>query len=68
MIATSQQVFIHPSSVLCGRKPECVVFNELVATSKQYARVLTAIEAQWLTELCPAFFAAKVQPGGLPSR
>jgi hypothetical protein len=30
VIATGQVVFLHPSSVLCGKKPECVVFNELV--------------------------------------
>lgn len=31
MIATGQAVAIHPSSVLCGKKAECIVFNELVS-------------------------------------
>lgn len=31
VIATGQAVAIHPSSVLAGKKPECIVFNELVS-------------------------------------
>jgi ATP-dependent RNA helicase DHX8/PRP22 len=52
-------VWIHPSSTLVGCKPECIVFNELVRTTKQYAREVSAIEPRWLPELAPAFFAAK---------
>jgi ATP-dependent RNA helicase DHX8/PRP22 len=63
VIATGQLVHIHPSSVLLQRKPECVVFNELVRTTKHYARVLTSIDLRWLPELCPAFFAAKAGAG-----
>ena len=59
VIATGQAVFIHPSSVLAGRKPDCIVFSELVKTSKQYVRDVTTVEARWLPELAPAFFAAK---------
>ncbi|KAL4447805.1 hypothetical protein ABPG75_005024 [Micractinium tetrahymenae] len=57
VIATGQAVAIHPSSVLAGKKPECIVFNELVRTTKQYARDATVIEASWLPELAPAYFA-----------
>jgi hypothetical protein len=39
VIATGQEVFIHPSSVLCGKKPECVVFNELVGGGLFWAGV-----------------------------
>jgi ATP-dependent RNA helicase DHX8/PRP22 len=60
VIATGQVVKIHPSSVLCGKKVECVLFNELLHTSKCYIRECTAIEPRWLPELAPAFFAAKV--------
>ncbi|KAF5842772.1 Oligonucleotide/oligosaccharide-binding protein [Dunaliella salina] len=35
VIATGQQVFIHPSSVLIGKKVDCIVFSELVLTTKQ---------------------------------
>lgn len=46
--------------MLCGKRPEYVVFNELVTTTRHYARGITAIEASWLPELAPAFFSAKV--------
>ena len=59
VIATGQAVFIHPGSVLCGKKPECIVFDELVRTTKQYARGVCRIEPAWLPELAPAFFAAR---------
>ena len=70
MIATGQAVAIHPSSVLCGKKAECIVFNELVRTTKQYARDALVVEAGWLLELAPAYFArqhanAGRQEGGL---
>ncbi len=35
------------------------MFNELVRTTKHYARGVLTIEPRWLPELCPAFFAAK---------
>ena len=57
VIATGQTVALHPGSVLCGKKPECVVFNELVRTTRQYARDVTSIDPAWLPELAPAFFA-----------
>jgi ATP-dependent RNA helicase DHX8/PRP22 len=56
-------VHIHPSSVLFnvqgvhGRElPECVVYAELLITSKHYMRTVTKIESSWLTELLPQFF------------
>lgn len=57
-------MFLHPSSCLVGgggngKKPDCIVFNELLQTNKPYARVVAVIEPSWLPELCPAFFAAK---------
>jgi len=60
VLATGQVVYLHPSSVLVQRKPECIVFNELVRTTKQYARDAVAVEPRWLPELAPAFFAARV--------
>lgn len=59
VIATGQQVHIHPSSVLSGKKVPCLVFNELVRTTRQYAREVTKIEMGWLPELAPTFFASK---------
>jgi len=52
-------VDIHPSSVLFGRRkpPKCVVFAEVVVTTKPYMRGVTAVDARWLVELCPHAFA-----------
>jgi ATP-dependent RNA helicase DHX8/PRP22 len=58
-----QVAHLHPSSVLKGKAPEVVVFSELTRTTKQYAREVTRIQARWLPELAPAFFAAKAAAG-----
>ncbi len=59
MVASGQSVAIHPSSVLRtgNAKPECIVFNELVRTTRQYARDAVVVEPSWLPELAPAYFA-----------
>ncbi len=57
VIATGLEVKLHPSSVLHGRAPECVVFNEVIKTTRQYVRGITKIESAWLPELAPFFFA-----------
>ncbi|KAK9944476.1 hypothetical protein M0R45_010043 [Rubus argutus] len=47
-------VQIHPSSVLFGKKPECIVFNELVETNGQkFICNTTRIDYPWPTELAP---------------
>lgn len=59
VVATGQDVAIHPSSVLHGKRADCIVFNELVRTTRQYARDIVAIDAKWLPELAPAYFTRK---------
>ncbi|KAK9814683.1 hypothetical protein WJX72_009734 [[Myrmecia] bisecta] len=51
-------VYIHPSSALCQRQPDWVIYHELVLTSKEYMREVCAIEPKWLVELAPRFFKA----------
>ena len=58
-LSSAQSVSIHPSSVLFGTKPECVVFNELVRTNRSYIRNLTQIDSLWLPELAPLYFSAQ---------
>jgi len=48
---TSQQVHIHPSSILFGRKTEAIMYSEFVFTQKTYARGVSAIELKWLEVL-----------------
>ncbi|GAA5853306.1 hypothetical protein JCM8547_000279 [Rhodosporidiobolus lusitaniae] len=49
-------VFLHPSSSLFNRAPEWCVYHELVLTTREYMREVTAIEPRWLTEVAPSFF------------
>ena len=49
---------LHPSSSLYGLgiTPEYVVYHELIYTSKEYMRTVTAVDPNWLAELGPMFF------------
>ncbi|SCZ96856.1 BZ3500_MvSof-1268-A1-R1_Chr4-1g06789 [Microbotryum saponariae] len=49
-------VFLHPSSALFNRAPEWCVYHELILTTREYMREVTAIEPKWLTEVAPSFF------------
>ncbi|KAJ3362316.1 DEAH-box ATP-dependent RNA helicase prp22 [Allomyces arbusculus] len=49
-------VYIHPSSALFNKNPEWVIYHELVLTTKEYMREVTAIEAKWLVDVAPNFF------------
>lgn len=53
-----QTVIIHPSSVL-HHKPEWILFQELVLTTKNYLRTVTDINGKWLYELNPEYFDPK---------
>lgn len=52
-------VYIHPSSVLFQRKPDCVLFHELVLTKRRYMRGVLQIEAAWLPEIAPQCYASR---------
>jgi len=56
---------LHPSSVLhgLGSDADYVVYHELVLTTKEYMRTVTAVEGEWLPEYGPMFFALKSKPG-----
>ena len=66
--ASSQKVMIHPSSVLHGRKPPCIIFEELLRTTRSYARNVTVIEASWLPETAPMYFCSKSTATAAPLR
>ncbi|KAI2800282.1 putative ATP-dependent RNA helicase dhx33 [Blomia tropicalis] len=48
----SRTVFIHPSSCLFSSKtkPECILFAELVRTTKSYMRNVCIVDQQWLLD------------------
>ncbi|KAL0729276.1 hypothetical protein Bca4012_025369 [Brassica carinata] len=47
-LESGETVHIHPTSVLFRSNPECVIFNELMQTSKKYIKNLTRIDPLWL--------------------
>lgn len=61
VVTSGQAVTLHPSSVLFGVKPSCVVFNEIVWTTKQYMVAVSAVEQPWLHECGSNFFVHKSQ-------
>ncbi|KAJ3170754.1 putative ATP-dependent RNA helicase dhr2 [Geranomyces variabilis] len=52
----NQAVYIHPSSVLFLKKPDAVVYNELMHTSKQYMRNISIIYPPWLLDVAPQYY------------
>jgi ATP-dependent RNA helicase DHX8/PRP22 len=37
--------------------PRCIVFDELLRTTRTYARTVSAVDPAWLPELAPSFYA-----------
>jgi HrpA-like RNA helicase len=52
------ECYIHPSSCLFALKepPQCVVFTDIIQTTKNYMQTVTPIEGQWLIDLVPTYF------------
>jgi len=53
---SGQKCHIHPQSVLFHKKPEVVVFTEMVHTSKTYIRGCSLVDVTWLHEIQPEYF------------
>lgn len=58
---TGMPCHLHPTSALYGMgfTPDYVVYHELVMTSKEYMRCVTAVDGEWLAQLGPMFFSIK---------
>lgn len=54
-VKDNQVVALHPSTCL-DRKPEWVVYNEFVLTSKNFIRTVTDIRGEWLVQLAPHYY------------
>ncbi|KAJ4703593.1 putative ATP-dependent RNA helicase [Melia azedarach] len=52
----SQEVYIHPSSVLFRVNPKWVVYHSVVSTDRQYMRNVISIDPSWLLEVAPHFY------------
>ncbi|XP_078431410.1 RNA helicase family protein [Wolffia australiana] len=55
-LRSSQEVYIHPSSVLFRVNPKWVIYHSIVSTDRQYMRNVLAIDPSWLTEAAPHFY------------
>ncbi|GFQ08722.1 probable ATP-dependent RNA helicase dhx35, partial [Phtheirospermum japonicum] len=53
---SSQEVYIHPSSVLFRVNPKWVIFHSIVSTDRQYMRNVISIDPSWLREVAPQFY------------
>ncbi|XP_041347782.1 probable ATP-dependent RNA helicase DHX37 [Gigantopelta aegis] len=50
-----EPVYIHPLSVLYREKPEFVVYQHVIETSKMYMRGVVAIDPEWLPVFAPFY-------------
>jgi len=54
-IKDNQVVQLHPSTCL-DHKPEWVVYNEFVLTTKNYIRTVTDIKPEWLLKIAYNYY------------
>ncbi|XP_014261070.1 putative pre-mRNA-splicing factor ATP-dependent RNA helicase PRP1 [Cimex lectularius] len=54
-IKDNQVVQLHPSTCL-DHKPDWVVYNEFVLTTKNYIRTVTDVKPEWLLKLAPQYY------------
>jgi HrpA-like RNA helicase len=54
-IKDNQLVTLHPSCCL-SHKPDFVVYNEFVLTTKNYIRTVCDVRAEWLLEIAPHYY------------
>ncbi|RKP15122.1 P-loop containing nucleoside triphosphate hydrolase protein, partial [Piptocephalis cylindrospora] len=62
-LVTNVAVFVHPMSALSMRKAEAIVFDEIVQTTRPYARGVSAIRAGWLVDAAPRYYGNARVPG-----
>lgn len=62
-----QMVYLHPSTCL-ERKPEWVVYQEFVLTTKNYIRVVSEIKGEWLLDIAPQYYDLGNFPQGSAKR
>jgi HrpA-like RNA helicase len=54
-VKDNQVVALHPSTCI-QHKPEWVMYNEFVLTSKNFVRTVTQVRGEWLVELAPQYY------------
>mmetsp|Transcript_14404 Transcript_14404/g.39416 ORF Transcript_14404/g.39416 Transcript_14404/m.39416 type:complete len:127 (-) Transcript_14404:449-829(-) len=54
-VKDNQVVAMHPSTTLT-HKPEWVLYNEFVLTSKNFVRTVTQVRGEWLVDVAPQYY------------
>ncbi|KAI8049085.1 P-loop containing nucleoside triphosphate hydrolase protein [Syncephalis plumigaleata] len=54
-VKDNQIVNLHPSTCL-DHKPDWVLYNEFVLTTRNYVRTVTEVKPEWLLELAPQYY------------
>jgi pre-mRNA-splicing factor ATP-dependent RNA helicase DHX38/PRP16 len=67
---TGTPAVMHPSSALSGLgyTPDYLVYHELILTRKEFMKTVTAVTAEWLAELGPAFFTLRYPAGSAKAK
>jgi pre-mRNA-splicing factor ATP-dependent RNA helicase DHX38/PRP16 len=67
---TGTPAIMHPSSALSGLgyTPDYLVYHELILTRKEFMKTVTAVTAEWLAELGPAFFTLRYPAGSTKAK
>ena len=66
-VKDQQMVSLHPSTCL-DDKPEWVLYNEFVLTTKNYIRTVTRVKGEWLLEIAPHYYHLSNFPMGSARR
>ncbi|MCK5674133.1 MAG: ATP-dependent RNA helicase, partial [Spirochaetales bacterium] len=61
---TAAQIHIHPGSVMFRESPEYIVAGEIVKTSRTFARSVSTLKREWLTEISPDLQKLVPEKGG----
>lgn len=54
-VKDNQMVHLHPSAWL-DHKPEWVIYNEFVLTTRNFIRIVTDVRGEWLIDVAPHYY------------
>ncbi|KAJ8623449.1 hypothetical protein MRB53_031978 [Persea americana] len=55
IVKDNKRVHLHPSNCL-DHKPEWVMYNEYVLTSRYFIRTVTGVQGEWLIDISPHYY------------
>ncbi|XP_044981754.1 probable pre-mRNA-splicing factor ATP-dependent RNA helicase DEAH3 isoform X3 [Hordeum vulgare subsp. vulgare] len=64
-VKDNQVVHLHPSNCM-DHKPEWVIYNEYVLTTRNFIRTVTDIRGEWLIDIAPQYYDLTNFPSSLP--